>query len=381
VKLKRDSKRKLTLADDVSKPEPVATADLKGITNQVVKAQDRLVLQASDLSLETLASMVDAKSIDIGPSFQRRERWDAVRQGALIESFLLNIPVPPIYLAEEDDGSYTVIDGQQRLRAITAFMRGDLALTGLERLTDLNSYTFRKLPLALQNPLRIRPYIRAVTLLKQSDPDLRYEVFTRLNTGGVRLNPQELRNVAFRGPLNDLIYKLSGTEFLKHQLKITSAKSSAYREMADAEYVLRYLTLLDTWEDFSGDLARSMDQYMKRNRHASAQGLQRLNDSFTRSLRACESLWGAHAFQRPAGAGWRDQALAGMYDAQMIAAALTDDTALARLRKRVLPLVVRTRGMFADPEFDAAVRVGTNTPSRVRYRIRRFVELLQEIAA
>jgi hypothetical protein len=284
-------------------------------------------------------------------------------------------------LAEEEDGSYTVIDGQQRLRAITAFMRENLALSSLERLTDLNGYTFAKLPPALQNPLKVRPYIRAVTLLKQSDPDLRYEVFTRLNTGGVRLNPQELRNVAFRGSLNDLIYQLSESPFLKQQLKITSNKSTAYREMADAEYVLRYFTLVDTWTDFSGDLARSMDQYMRRNRNASSSGLDRLTASFSRSLRICESLWGKHSYQRPRAQGWRDQSLAGMYDAQMIAAEQTSDTAIARLQHRKDHLLAETRKLFDDSDFDTAVRVSTNTPSRVRYRIQHMADLLQKLAA
>jgi len=181
--------------------------------------------------------------------------------------------------------------------------------------------------------------------------------------------------------LNDLIYQLSESNFLKRQLKITSNKSTAYREMADAEYVLRYLTLVDTWKDFSGDLARSMDQYMRRNRNASETGLNRLKESFIRSLRVCESLWGKHAYQRPRAGGWRDQSLAGMYDAQMIAAELTSDAAIARLELRTDRLLAETRKLFDDSEFDTAVRVSTNTPSRVRHRIQRLAVMLQRLAA
>ncbi len=105
----------------------------------------------------------------------------------------------------------------------------------------------------MQNALEVRPYLRAITLLKQSDPSLKFEVFTRLNRGGETMAPQELRNVAYRGPLNRLIYQLAENQFLRQQLKIRSEKSSAYQIMADAEYVLRFLTLRERWSNFSGD--------------------------------------------------------------------------------------------------------------------------------
>jgi hypothetical protein len=131
-----------------------ASAD---VVRRFESAQDALVLQASDLSLETVASMVESTAIDVRPQFQRRERWDAGKQSALIESFLLNIPVPPVYLAEDDFGRYSVIDGKQRLTAIHEFMRGRLTLTLLTRFQELNGYGFNQLPAALKNALLVRP--------------------------------------------------------------------------------------------------------------------------------------------------------------------------------------------------------------------------------
>lgn len=180
-----------------------------GVVQRFERAQDRLVLQAADLSLETIAAMVDQEAIDVQPGYQRRERWSHAAQSALIESFLLNIPVPPVYLAEDDFGTYSVIDGKQRITAVSAFMRDRLTLIELQKFSELEGKKFSGLPRALQNALQVRPYIRAVTLLKQSDPELKYEVFTRLNTGGEPLLPQEIRNVLYRGPLNDLVFKLA----------------------------------------------------------------------------------------------------------------------------------------------------------------------------
>ena len=354
-------------------------------THQIVKrfekAQDRLVLQQSDLSLGALSDMVGSGAIDVRPHYQRRERWSTEKRSALIESFLLNIPVPPIYLAEDDFGTYSVIDGKQRLSAIKAFMEDELDLVDLDTFTSLEGLRFSGLPDELCNAIRIRPYLRVVTLLKQSDPDLKYEVFQRLNTGGEHLNAQEIRNVAFHGPLNGLIYdKLCGEEFLRDQLKIKDDRSPAYRKMQDAEYVLRFLTLLETWETFSGDLARSMHEFMEAHQHASSKELRRFRLAFLRALDSCQAIWGTYAFNRPVNGGWRDQTLAGMYDAEMIAVSGLTDDKLERLAAKRKGVLVATRGLFSDAGFDTAVRQGTNTPGRVRYRIKKLTEQLHELA-
>ena len=354
-------------------------SDQSAIVKRFEAAQDRLVLQASDLSLETLASMVDTNAVDVRPHYQRRDRWNARKRSALIESFLLNIPVPPIYLAEDNFGQYSVIDGKQRLTAIRDFMRNDLKLSELATFSELENMQFSELPSELANALQIRPYLRVVTLLRQSDPMLKYEVFERLNTGGESLNAQEIRNVAFQGPLNDLIYgELCEAEFLRRQLKIKDDKSPAYRKMQDAEYVLRFLTLSATWRTFSGDFARSMDAFMEEHQHADASKLQSLRGSFSSSLAWCERLWGSYAFNRPDKDGWRDQTLAGVFDAEMVAISLLPPSILRSLVGKDVPKI--TRNLFSDSQFETAVRQGTNTPGRVRYRIDKMSDALRAAA-
>lgn len=343
------------------------------------EAQDSLVLQASDLSLETIAAMVEKDAIDIEPHFQRRERWSSEAQSSLIESFLLNVPVPPVYLAEDDYGTYSVIDGKQRITAIRAFMRNELVLKGLEAFSLIDGARFEDLPPPLQNALEVRPYLRVVTLLKQSDSELKYEVFTRLNKGGEELNAQEIRNVAFRGDLNDLIYDLAEDDFLRDRLKIRSRKSSAYRKMKDAEMVLRYFALLDGWKEFSGDYRRSMDEFMKKKSGASAKELSVLRDHFETSIRACEQIWGDVAFKRADGFSWRDQMLSGMYDAQMIAVSEVSEATLSGAIANREDVIELTHDLFDDPDFDEAVRRATNNPGRMEYRITAIRDLLEQV--
>ncbi|WP_197083561.1 MULTISPECIES: DUF262 domain-containing protein [Burkholderia] len=352
----------------------------KTIVERFGKAQDSLVIQAADMSLETIAAMVDAGAIDVQPEYQRRERWSLAAQSALIESFLLNIPVPPVYLAEEDFGTYSVIDGKQRLTAIKRFMRQEFSLFKPARFDELSGLQLAELPIDLRNALTIRPYVRVVTLLKQSDPQLKYEVFTRLNTGGVPLQPQEVRNAMYRGKLNDLLIQLSDQPFLRKQLKIKTKKEDAYLSMSDVEYVLRFFTMLNEWQSFSGDYRRSMDRYMDINRNPTLARLKKLQSLYVTSLERCQSLWGDHAFRRfdVASNVYRDQFLSALYDAQMIAVSELSDAKFKKLISKRQKVIGATRSLFGVSEFEDSIRVSTNTPTRVKMRVEMMVEMLAE---
>lgn len=343
------------------------------------QAQSRLVVQTADLPLGTLADMVETNAIDLQPGFQRRERWKSDKQSALIESFLLNVPVPPVYLSEENDGTYTAIDGKQRLKAINDYLQGRFALRNLDRLSEASGLHFAQLPTEIVNALRLRPFLRVVTLLKQTDPLLKYEVFLRLNRAGEPLNSQEIRNVAFRGNLNDAIYAASSEPFLKSQLKISDDTSPAYRDMADAEYVLRFLTLYYGFQTFGGNLGTAMDGFMRDHQSASRPVAEETVAKFYSALSRCEDLWGDHAFHRPEGQGWRDQLLAGLYDAQMIAISFFSEEDYNTIARKKPQAIKIARDVFNDTEFDKSVRTGTNTPARLNYRVTTLFQMLHTL--
>jgi hypothetical protein len=196
------------------------------------KKQRELVTSVVDYNLGTLAQLVSDNTIDVSPKYQRRFRWDEERQSRLIESFLMNVPVPPIFLNEDRYGEYSVIDGKQRLLAIKEFFRGKLELTGLNVFHDINHKTFDDLPVKLQSVMKTRPTLRAIIILRQSDEDVKFEVFQRLNTGGVKLNPQEIRNSAYPGELNDLVLELSEDKQFHKLLGIKNKNKSAIEPVA-----------------------------------------------------------------------------------------------------------------------------------------------------
>jgi hypothetical protein len=339
-------------------------------------AQNALVLQQSDLSLQSVSDMVENESIDISPKYQRRERWDIDKESGLIESFLLNIPVPPIYLAEDEYGTYSVIDGKQRVTAIHKFLKNKLALKNLDKFKELEGLTFNQLPLPLTNALKIRPYLRVVTLLRQSDPDLKHEVFLRLNKAGVALNSQEIRNVAYRGEFNDLLFSLSESPYLVQQLGATK-DSKVYREMTDVQYVLRYFTVLAYWNSFPGNMDLAMDKYMRDNYRNPKKKISEQKRQFESSLAFCEQIWGKEGFIRPESS---KRVLQGIFDIEMICCALLTDAQRQNAinkKKEVKKGLVEL--LNKDQDFMESVTQFTQNAKNVFYRIDRFTKLLKAI--
>jgi hypothetical protein len=354
---------------------------VEDIVDHFQEAQEQLVTQASDLSLETIASMVKDGSINLEPTFQRRKRWDTKDQSKLIESFLLNVPVPPVYLSESEYGYYSVIDGKQRINSITQFMTNNLKLKGLEDFKNIEGLFFSDLPNPLQNALRVRPYLRVVTLLRQSRESLKFEVFTRLNRGGEELNPQEIRNVIYRGELNKMIKELAKNDFLRDRLKITSPTDKPYRNMTDVEMVLRFFTLRERWKNFAGGYREEMNEFMQRHHKSlEAEEIDQLRKRFDRAIQYAEGIWEDKAFQRPDNGTWRNQFISGMYDAQMVAVDELEDQVLEDARDKNDKVIERTKKIYReDPMFEKSVRRATNTKKRIRYRISTMADMLKNI--
>jgi hypothetical protein len=337
------------------------------------------VTSVLNYNLATLSGLIATDKIDLSPEYQRRFRWDGVRQSRLIESFLMNVPIPPIFLNEDDYGQYSVIDGKQRLTAIHEFMRGRLKLNGLHVFAEINGSSIDDLPTTLRNVLETRAALQAIIILRQSDQDVKFEVFQRLNTGGVKLNPQEIRNSTWPGPFNNLVLQLSVSKPFHRLLRIANPQKSAiFKEMRDAEFVLRYFTFRTTWETFSGGMKRHMDEFMASNQELAENDLVSLHDEFFLTLETVSAAFGEFAFRRwvPDRKQWRRQVLASLFDAQMFAAREFERDDFRNRQGRVIHGM---QGLFERPEFRAAIDAATNTPVLFRRRIEMVRDLLTKV--
>ena len=263
--------------------EPADTETAMAPSEKYATSQLRVVRETKDYQLDYLrhALQPGRELIDISPTYQRRLRWSNKKKSLLIESFLLNIPVPPIFLFERDYNQYEVIDGRQRLDAVRSFLGNEFSLRGLEYWPELNRQRFTDLPMVLQKGL-LRRSLPAVVLLAETrgpddgDIDVRRVLFDRLNTGGIRLNPQELRNALNPGPLNALLIRLArSTPFTTawgippyvpgEEVEPPEAllRNALFASLADAELVLRFFALRDAIDNNrQGALRTIMDRFM-----------------------------------------------------------------------------------------------------------------------
>jgi hypothetical protein len=341
--------------------------------------QKELVTAQVDYNLGTLRDLASDNTIDMKPHFQRRYRWGQEKKSRLIESLLLNVPIRPIYLNEDKFGKYSIIDGKQRVSAVYDFIKDELVLTGLKIFSDLNNLKFSGLPPQIQTIFKTRPTLRAIIILRQSDPAIKYEVFQRLNTGGVPLNPQEIRNNLYPGILNTRINRLGESNLFHGALSIADKSSSKiYQEMRDSELVLRFMTFCDTWETFSGGVRTQMDTFMDDNRNMRKDKVDVLSSRFETALSNVLTVFGPHAFQRwqPDRSDWRKQVLASLYDAEMLALQSINPELLAAQKDEILN---GFRGLFREAEFLRSVNAATNTPSFLKFRVRRVQNLVAGI--
>lgn len=306
-------------------------------------SQLRVVRETKDYQLDYLqhALQPGRELIDISPAYQRRLRWPNKKKSLLIESFLLNIPVPPIFLFERDYNEYEVIDGRQRLDSISSFLNNDYALTGLEYWKELNRKRFLDLPQVLQKGL-LRRSLPAVVLLAETkdtpggELDVRRVLFDRLNTGGIRLNPQELRNALYPGRLNAMLIKLARSDQFTETWNIPAyrageesepsdslLKNPLFSSLADAELVLRFFALRDaTLNGRTGSLRLILDRYMAENAQPDEATVTNMVNTFNNCLARLRSVFGSNTFRLPT----NGRLSRPLYDALMIA--LSCDTSV-----------------------------------------------------
>lgn len=333
--------------EDTGSELPVLKADATDAEVEAFFEHGRLrvVQEKNDFFLPHVVDFIEGRKWgNLRPEYQRRLRWDAVKKSRLIESFIMNVPVPPVFLYEKSIGSYEVMDGQQRLSAIVDFYKGSFELTGLKVWPALNGRTFTKLPPLIQRGLE-RAKVSAITLT--SDPGspeagraLRSQVFERLNTGGENLNAQELRNALHGGKFNEAIVDLAGLKVFTDAWGIPDHKKHTrqddtpdallrenilYKRMTDVEIVLRYFAFR-TSEKISGSVRAMLDNAAKDGEKLDDDTVKQLTDEYTRTISVAHQIFGESLFRlAPTQGRERGSLSRPMYDAVMVALHETED--------------------------------------------------------
>lgn len=236
------------------------------INEKYISGEVRIVTEQARYPLDTICTMLNSGKYLLRPDFQRRRRWDRSKQSRLIESFIMNIPIPPIFLYEYEFSKYEVMDGLQRLTAIKEFYDDKFSLEGLEYWKELNGKKYSELPQEIKSGID-RRYLSSLILLKETASsktkadEMKQLVFERINSGGVKLEYQESRNALHSGNFNDLVISLSRNEYfckifdipISEEETEELANNTMYKTMADVEMVVRFFAMryLDEYEGIS----------------------------------------------------------------------------------------------------------------------------------
>lgn len=328
----------------------------------------------ADPTLELLANKVNQNDI-IVPFYQRKYVWKIEQASRLIESFLMGLPVPQVFLYVNDDDQLEIIDGQQRIMSVNYFFEGYFGepdaqgrrqifkLKGLSERSEYNGRTFAELSTRDQRRLR-NTSLRAIHI-KQLKPSLRndsvFHIFERLNTGGTQLKPQEIRNAVYRGNIVDELRKLNDNAQWRSILGITTSD----KNQKDVEIILRLFSLYRVWQNYEKPMLKYLNSMMSANKEFADERAQSFKAQFLRVVKlVAENL--VRPF-RPRG---------------VINAAMLEGIMVALLEAEPITpekLVERYAVIASDPAFDRTLRGATTDTLIVKDRIRRAKELLNNV--
>lgn len=307
----------------------------------------RIVTETSRWPVKIVPSMFgSSEDYQLSPEYQRRRRWEVKRRAKLIESLILNIPIPPVFLYEVDPGRYEVMDGLQRLTTILDYYADKFALTNLEILHDINDKKYTQLPPEVRRQLD-RSLLSAIVILEESIKDrdqqlmMKQLVFQRINSGGVQLSSQEARNALMPGKMNDLCLALSthpsfqkcwgfprledisdyddpddtDNEPDEHMDSAQLRARETIRRMEDVEYVLRFFAMRQRANFQDLPLRDYLDLFMRRGNDLDEKVLNGLAEQFKGTFDLLYEILGENAFRRWTGAKWGSRRSTLVYDA------------------------------------------------------------------
>jgi len=318
----------------------------------------RILTQPYDFSIQDLVDKIKIGDIDLKPSYQRNYTWATNddtenKRSRLIESLLLNIPIPIIYFAEQEETlKYEVIDGQQRLKTFEDFLNNKFVLKDLEIRGDVNGKKYSDLDQRDQDEIRKRS-VRAIVILNESDEEVKYEVFERLNMGSVQLTPQEIRNNTLRGSFNDLIKKLAEDSLFRKRLKLRLKNDQD--NMAYEEMVLRFFAYHKKGLKRVDNLSYFLTQFMKNNQNMKEDELGDYRKLFEETITKVNKYLGDKSFSvfLKNTNNWYPTSNRALYDAEMLAFSTTIETDIVVTPKE---FTNKLKQLMDDEEFKKSLK-------------------------
>lgn len=353
----------------------------------------KIDITVKSITISTLQSRLKNDELDLTPDFQRQANvWDQKRKSRLIESVLLRIPLPSFYLSEDDEGVYAVVDGLQRLCTLFHFMDHaelnrvtgsklvPLRLKDLQYLKELEGASFTELDRKFQR--RISELEIQANIIRPGTPAaVKFNVFARLNQGGMPLNAQEIRNAIYSGNWRRKLRELADSNIF---ITATEGKIKTQRQQ-DLELVLRFVALWQLGAPFERPSNQTLDDFLnetvdKSLRHwDDAKWRQALN-ALEISLQTAMTVFGRHAFRKSVGYYDRSPINRGLFEAQLIAiCALNSNEIESLIHMKEAVILALKEGLQYGSALSTSLLYATGSADASNTRIQKITQIFKEV--
>jgi hypothetical protein len=346
----------------------------------------KIIWQAKDFSIREFQSMKNDRDLILQPDYQRNYVATSKIASRLIESILMDVPIPVVFLAEESDGTMSIIDGQQRLTTFISFLEGKFPdnrafrLSSLNILSELNRKSFDDLNEQEKKKIR-NTTIHSIIIKKESNPDIKFEIFERLNTGSTKLNENEIRNNLYRGNYIDLIKNLSENKKLNNLIR----KDNFKKRMGYNGLVLRFFSLSEkSYLNYRSPMKQFCNKELRDNKLIMSEKLKEYKDRFEHCLELVDIVFGEKSFRKYS---YKDGDDSGNWIMNQINTALFDIQMCGFVnytKNQIMPKADEIRDKLIDlmtnnSDFIEAISNRTSNSEAVKTRFKIYLNMLDEI--
>jgi hypothetical protein len=345
----------------------------------------KIRVDTRQMTIDLVLGRIKLKEIDLAPDFQRQAGiWKDAAKSRLIESILIRIPLPAFYMDATDEDKWLVIDGLQRLTALKQFVLDkQLKLRRLEYLTDVEGKTYDELPRKYQRRIQ-ETQITVYLIEKGTPPEVKFNIFRRINTGGLPLSPQELRHALNQGKATKFLARLADSQEFKQATGITNTRKQL--RMEDRDFVLRFLAFtLTPYTDYK---AKSLDFFLNETmvdiNKMSDSEINILEESFLGTMAIAFDIFGDYAFRKISKPNkeQKNPLNKALFEAWSVNLSKLEEQEIDTLRERKQYLIDNFIAILeSDAKFMGSISQSTDSVSKVKYRFSTIEKLLKEVLA
>lgn len=339
---------------------------------------DKINITTREPTIEQLLRRIKEEALDLAPDFQRHtDIWKDDAKSRLIESIIIRIPIPAFYIDATNEDKWLVVDGLQRLYALKQFMNDKtLKLSGLEYLTDLEGKSFDEIGRRYQRRLE-ETQLTVYLIQKGTPPEVKYNIFKRINTGGEPMSPQELRHALNPGQVTHFLTKLASySEFTD----VVPLSKSRIMRMEDREFVLGFLAfyLTDYTEFQDGQRDVFLENAMEKINQLTHEKINEIENIFIETMKLALEIFGDNAFRKMSSHQTKKYPLnRALFEAWSFSLSQLDETEKERLKSKSSELIeIFKNKVDNDPEFLESI---SQAAQKVSYRFTTVQQIIREV--